>query len=74
MIRRVLGIGIAALAMLTTAVVAMALDFTPHGTQPGLQSALEDPSGCSSCHRGNNAATLPFMPHSVWKALKEARC
>ena len=45
---------------------ASAIDFTPHGTQPGLMSALEDPSGCSSCHRGNNATTLPFMPHSSW--------
>ena len=66
MIGRVLGIASVALAMLTTAVVAMALDFTPHGTQPGLQAALEDPSGCSSCHRGNNASTLSFMPHSTW--------
>jgi hypothetical protein len=45
---------------------AAALDFTPHGTQPGLASALEDPSACSACHRGNNATTLPFMPHSSW--------
>jgi hypothetical protein len=45
---------------------AQALDYTPHGTQPGLQSALEDPTGCSSCHRGATPATLPFMPHSSW--------
>lgn len=52
--------------MLCCAVVATALDFTPHGTQPGLTVALEDPSGCSACHRGNTPTTLSFMPHSSW--------
>lgn len=56
----------AVIAALLVAAAASALDYTPHGTQPGLQSELEDPSGCSSCHRGNNATTLPFMPHSSW--------
>lgn len=55
-----------ALALIAPARLALALDFTPHGTQPGLASALEDPSGCSSCHRGSNASTAAFMPHSTW--------
>jgi len=63
---RVVSMGVVAFVMLLAGAAATALDFTPHGTQPGLQSALEDPSGCSSCHRGNNATTLPFMPHSSW--------
>jgi hypothetical protein len=45
---------------------AQALDYTPHGTQPGLQSALIDPSGCSSCHRGVPPVQSTFMPHSTW--------
>lgn len=54
------------LAVACCALPAYALDYTPHGTQPGLQFALEDPSACMACHRGNNATTLPFMPHSSW--------
>lgn len=44
-----------------------AIDFTPHGTQPGLLSAMESPSACFSCHRdfnGSNASD--FMPHNTW--------
>ncbi len=43
------------------------IDFTPHGTQPGLLSAMESPSACFSCHRdfnGSNASD--FMPHNTW--------
>ncbi len=65
MIQRIAA-GFVATALLVAAQFAIALDFTPHGTQPGLQSTLEDPSGCSSCHRGNNATTAAFMPHSTW--------
>lgn len=43
------------------------IDFTPNGTQPGLQASLEEPDACSSCHGGafdpNDAA---FIPHSTW--------
>ncbi|MEZ5460830.1 hypothetical protein, partial [Dokdonella sp.] len=47
-------------------IAAHALDFTPHGTQPGLLWALEEPEACSSCHRGFNATDRTFMPHSTW--------
>ncbi len=45
---------------------ALALDFTPHGTQPGLLWALEEPDACSSCHRGFSATRPDFMPHNTW--------
>ena len=45
---------------------ALALDFTPHGTQPGLDWALEEPDACSSCHRGFSTTNAEFMPHSTW--------
>ena len=47
-------------------VSAHALDLTPHGTQPGLLWALEEPDACSSCHRGFNTTDSTFMPHSTW--------
>lgn len=43
-----------------------AIDFTPHGTQPGLVSPLQDPVGCSSCHRGFSGNQTIFMPHNSW--------
>ncbi|MEO7433612.1 MAG: hypothetical protein ABIR62_16695 [Dokdonella sp.] len=45
---------------------ALALDFTPHGTQPGLQWPLESASTCADCHRSSNPANAGFMPHSSW--------
>jgi hypothetical protein len=45
---------------------AMALDFTPHGTQPGLLWGLEEPEACMSCHRGFSGTSPEFMPHSSW--------
>lgn len=45
---------------------AVALDFTPHGTQPGLLWALEEPEACMSCHRGYSGTSPNFMPHNTW--------
>jgi hypothetical protein len=44
------------------------VDFTPHGTQPGLLSAMEPPTGCFSCHREFNSesSASDFMPHNTW--------
>jgi hypothetical protein len=43
------------------------IDFTPNGTQPRLQVALDEPDACSSCH---GAAFDPndaqFIAHSTW--------
>ncbi len=46
--------------------MAIALDFTPHGTQPGLLWGLEEPEGCSSCHRGFSGTRPSFMPQNTW--------
>lgn len=60
-------VGVLVLALLSLAAASVtALDFTPHGTQPGLLSSLEDDTGCRSCHRGFSATDSRFMPHSTW--------
>jgi len=65
-IGRALGTGFAALAMLMTGVAAMALDFTPHGTQPGLSASLGGAGVCIDCHRSLDPKSAGFMPHSTW--------
>jgi len=57
---------IAALACLLAGTTAAALDYTPHGTQPGLSWALEPASTCMDCHRSLDPANDSFMPHSSW--------
>ena len=54
------------LGFLLGCVQAHALDFTPHGTQPGLLWAMEEPEACASCHRGYSGNAPQFMPHSTW--------
>ncbi|MBL0027888.1 MAG: hypothetical protein IPO95_01950 [Rhodanobacteraceae bacterium] len=41
-------------------------DFTPHGTQPGLQSVLQSSGDCYGCHAGFFGQQQKFMPHSTW--------
>lgn len=55
---------IAGAALLAT--VAWALDFTPHGTQPGLRAELSSAGVCIDCHRSLDPANAAFMPHSAW--------
>jgi mono/diheme cytochrome c family protein len=43
-----------------------ALDFTPHGTQPGLLSPLIFSDNCAGCHRSNTPAQVAFRPYSSW--------
>lgn len=43
-----------------------AIDFTAHGTQPGLQSALLSSDECFGCHGGFAGSERQFMPHSTW--------
>src|SRR5688572_3439747 len=43
-----------------------ALDLTPHGTQPQLQTPLESTSNCVGCHRGFKSPNNQFLPHSTW--------
>lgn len=46
------------------------VDFTPHGTQPGLFNDLIYSDNCAACHRGTNTAGQPtqttFRPYSTW--------
>ncbi|MGN6520860.1 MAG: hypothetical protein ACTHK2_15680 [Dokdonella sp.] len=46
------------------------VDFTPHGTQPGLFNDLIYADNCASCHRGNNTVQEPtqttYRPYSTW--------
>ena len=55
-----------ALGLLLGAGPVLAIDFTPHGTQPGLLWALEEPEACMSCHRGFSGTSPQFMPHNTW--------
>jgi hypothetical protein len=43
-----------------------ALDFTPHGTQPGMLTSLAEPTVCRSCHGGTSLPSRTFLPHSTW--------
>lgn len=47
-------------------VVSGGLDFTPHGTQPGLQHSLLPAQNCQACHRGSAAADGANMPYNSW--------
>ena len=42
------------------------VDFTPHGTQPGLFNDLVFSDNCAGCHRGNNATQAAYRPYSTW--------
>ena len=42
------------------------LDFTPHGTQPGLTHELYPSNMCRSCHRGVGATDAVTMPFNSW--------
>jgi hypothetical protein len=42
------------------------VDFTPHGTQPGLFNDLVFSDNCSGCHGGSAAPQSTFRPYSTW--------
>ena len=46
--------------------VADALDFTPHGTQPGLGYYLRSSNECRNCHRGTQPGDATAMPYNTW--------
>ncbi|MCX7553940.1 hypothetical protein OS175_08615 [Marinicella sp. S1101] len=49
------------------------IDFTPHGTQPGLSFSLSPPTDCSSCHKGGSVADDQInMPHWGWMGSMKA--
>ncbi len=50
-----------------------AIDFTPHGTQPGLFYDLLTADECASCHAGNPGnANIGFRPFSTWSGSMKA--
>ena len=55
-----------ALALLLACGHVLALDFTPHGTQPGLLFSLEPSDSCGQCHGGFVGNDPKFRPHSTW--------
>lgn len=46
------------------------VDFTPHGTQPGLVYPLQSSDDCSACHGADSTSptdpTLKYRPHAAW--------
>ena len=49
------------------------IDFTPHGTQPGLSFNLEAPTDCHSCHKGGNVTDDDInMPYATWVGSMKA--
>lgn len=46
------------------------VDFTPHGTQPGLAYPLYSPDDCAACHGVASTSptdpTLRYRPHAAW--------
>ncbi|MEP6880665.1 MAG: hypothetical protein ABI866_01665, partial [Dokdonella sp.] len=55
-----------ALGLLLGAGHVTAVDFTPHGTQPGLLFSLEPSDSCGGCHGGFSGNDPKFRPHSTW--------
>jgi mono/diheme cytochrome c family protein len=43
-----------------------AIDFTPHGTQPGLFHGLETAQACSGCHGATGDIGEDFRPYPTW--------
>lgn len=58
---------LSAWALLLAVPAAFALDMTPHGTQPLLQTPLESTNNCSGCHRGFQSPHNEFLAHSTWQ-------
>lgn len=48
------------------AVTGSGVDFTQHGTQPGLNYDLAETNQCSGCHGGAIAPSSTFRPYPTW--------
>ncbi len=47
--------------------LAGGIDFTPHGSQPGLANSLLFSDTCSACHGASGpGGAVAFRPHSTW--------
>ena len=70
--RQLLATMLVILAFMGAPCSSMALDLTPHGTQPGLLFALEPSDSCGGCHGGNAGNDPKFRPHSTWGGSMKA--
>ncbi len=70
-----LGAGLTWSASGRDAIAGSVVDFTPHGTQPGLTHQLEDHAACSGCHASWSPGTGPtaFMPYNTWSGSMMAQ-
>ncbi len=60
-------------AILTQVHAGSQIDFTPHGTQPGLNFSLEPPTNCHSCHKGGAVTDDNInMPYWTWMGSMKA--
>jgi hypothetical protein len=48
------------------------VDFTPHGTQPGLNFNLNPVNQCQGCHNKNGSEDKHFTPYSTWSGSMKA--
>ncbi|TDR22674.1 hypothetical protein [Marinicella litoralis] len=49
------------------------VDFTPHGTQPGLSFPLSSSADCAGCHKGGGVTDDEInMPYSTWVGSMKA--
>ena len=46
--------------------ISAALDYTPHGTQPGLSHTLIGSDNCSGCHAYGGGAEAAYFPWDTW--------
>ena len=51
---------------------AAAIDYTPHGTQPGLLWNIEPADSCEGCHRGFSGADAAQLPYNAWAGSMKA--
>jgi hypothetical protein len=46
--------------------ISAALDYTPHGTQPGLVHAFVSSDNCAGCHASTDNSDATFFPWNTW--------
>lgn len=57
---------LAAIAAICFVGPALAVDYTPHGTQPGLAWGIDSPDACEGCHSGYDPGTQSFIAYNTW--------
>ena len=51
---------------------APAVDYTPHGTQPGLLWSIEPADACEGCHRSSSPQDAALLPYTTWSGSMKA--